>query len=182
MKAGFKDYATCPKGHIDLISVALPVTAAEKARYNAAIAAPLHNAITAALTATNVAAFNNTIAAGSSRGCQEMAANLILRFAGTPTHNAATGAVTNDPYGLPLMQWAQAATAAKVCVAAVHAETSDVAPMRLPSLILAAACSNLKDHFAKAKDDVDASYSSWACGWPAPIPALRTVPRVDSAN
>jgi len=177
MQAGFKDYATCPKGHIDLISVARPVTAAETARYNAAIAAPLRNALTAALTTANVAAFNNTIAAGSSRGCQDMARNLVLQFAGTPQHDAATGEVMNDPYSLPLTNWAQTATAAKMCVAEVHAETSDAAPMRLPKLVLAAACSNLKNHFAKSKDDVDASYSSWACGWPAPIPALGGVPK-----
>jgi hypothetical protein len=174
---GYKDYATCPNGHIDLITVAPPVSAAETARYNAAIAAPLHNALTAALTAANVHAFNNTIAAGSSRGCRAMASNLILQFASNPMHNAGTGEVMNDPYGLSLLEWAQAATAAKVCVTEVHAETSDAAPMRLPKLVLAAACSNLKDHFAKSKDDVDASYSSWACGWPAPIPALGGVPR-----
>ena len=135
------------------------------------------SALTAALTAANVHAFNDTIAAASSRGCQAMAGNLILQFAGTPQHNAATGEVMNDPYRLELTIWASAATAAKMCVAAVHAETSDAAPMRLPKLVLDAACAHLKANLATPKDDVVASYSSWACGWPAPLPQFRTVPR-----
>jgi hypothetical protein len=119
------------------------------------------------VTAADVDAFNDTLASGSD-GRQGMIGHLNeLQFDRQHKVDA------------PLTGWAFAATAAKVCSIKVHEETGDVALARLPKSALINACFYLKAHLAHPivqDGPLAASYRSWACGWPAPLPAFRTVP------
>lgn len=75
--------------------------------------------------------------------------------------------------GDDIIEWSMEANAAKVCASDTRASAAE----RLPQFILLRACARLRETF----DFVNATYrseTSWACGWPAPVPALRTVPGI----
>jgi len=109
----------------------------------------------------DVGAFNDSPASQTS-GCGAMAGVMNLL--------AATKTLT---LGDTLIEWAMEANAAKVCASDTRASAAE----RLPRFILSRACAHLKEHF-EVINAVYRSKTSWACGWPAPIPALRTVPGI----
>ena len=114
----------------------------------------------------DVGAFNNTLASRSA-ACRPLIG--IIKVTSE----------TNRYYvpGVDIVEWSMAANAAKVCAAKVHAETSDPAPAWLPHAVLVKACAFVKAHRAQAGAKYIAE-TSWACGWPSPIPGFRPVPGI----
>jgi hypothetical protein len=125
----------------------------------------------AKVTTADVDAFNDTLAAHSA-SCRPLVGVIsVISAASTddPTIPAVRGAL--------VVEWSKAANAAKVCAIAVHAETSEPAPARLPHAFLLKACAFVKAHQAQAGTTLRAM-TSWACGWPSPVPGFRPVPGI----
>ena len=173
-KLGVKDYVTCPNGKMVIVGVDQQSAAqkAKQARLDAKIArqkallARRYSAtpipITAALSA-DVRAFNDS-PASQTPGCSAMANLLAVMIA--PNRRTPT-------LGDEIINWSMEANAAKVCAS----DTRGSAAEHLPRFILSRACGQLRGKF----ELVNAEYrseTSWACGWDAPIPALRTVPGI----
>jgi hypothetical protein len=145
--------------------------AAARAQNNAAIAnrnAMLDRPYTATpgpvppTLGADVVAFNESPASQTS-GCRAMVGVINLL------------ATTNNSLKLSdeLIEWSMEANAAKICASDTRASAAE----RLPQFVLSRACHHLKDYF-QFLNEVYRSKTSWACGWPAPVPALRTIPGI----
>jgi hypothetical protein len=128
-------------------------------------------------TASEVAAFNDSLAAGSTN-CQLLIRALDEIEGYHPDHIEPGMPPPTQP---PFTLWVRTAQSAKACLIQAHAGLGSGA--QVPQFALYRACSELKVFIANtpARPGADpapmaASMSSWACGWPAPLPAFRTVP------
>jgi hypothetical protein len=163
--------ANCVRGRIS-------DNCAQFARVQAAEAATIRGGNEA-----DYAAFNSALAARTAP-CQGMIGMLIDLDAASGVDLADNTPDIIGTHGEPagLIGWSQAANAAKVCAARVHAETSDPALVRVPQTVLKTACMFVKNGLAYAKKrkgvglQMYAAQTSWACGWPSPIPGYRPVP------
>lgn len=151
------------------------------------------------VTAADVEAFNETLAA-QSHVCVAM-----LNYASAIQAGEKQARVYFGPGAhVPSVEYAQAANVAKECGINVRAE-NDGAANRVPATMLARTCSWLKAHLGEhvrivagdtpAKSTMDAinaqqkaadrmltAQTSWACGWPSPIPGFRPVPGFPEAE
>jgi hypothetical protein len=116
-------------------------------------------------TKADVDAFNDTLAAQTS-ACQSMIR--IVNVISDANRAAAPG----------LVEWSMTANSAKACGFKVHAETSQQAPARFVKVVLRNACAHVKTSLSKTKSDTYAAETSWACGWPSPLPRFRPVPGI----
>lgn len=116
-------------------------------------------------------AFNDTLASGSE-GCQRM---INLLNVVTPTRTVTGGFVEPGQGGTLLIPWRMIANASKVCTIAIHGETSDPVASTIPTTVLSHACAYLKA-YRKKSVPMETAQSSWACGWPSPVPGFRPVP------
>lgn len=117
-----------------------------------------------AISKSDMNTFDDTLASGS-RPCQGMIS--VVNLLTDPKAD-----LRDQVY----IYWAQAANAAKICSTVVHGETSDAAPSRFPKEVLVTVCARLKAYFLKSRSPYYVAQTSWACGWPSPMPNFRPVP------
>ncbi len=116
-------------------------------------------------SASVLQAFNDS-PASNSPACQGMIE--IGNVLAVEEHNAP---VIEGHKGFDMIDYAKMANAAKVC--GFDARGTDAE--RLPKLMNTMACGALKAHFTQLERVIKAQ-TSWACGWPSPVPGYRPVP------